>query len=55
LRGYFSQYKEEDAGGLSPGKDDDAVLRKIDRKDVYGLDRDSYKHSLLQAARQSKA
>lgn len=28
----------EDAGGLSPGKDDNEVRRKIDRKDVLVLE-----------------
>ncbi len=33
LRGYFLQDKAKDAARLAPCKDDNAVLRKIDRKD----------------------
>ena len=33
LRGYFSQDKAKDAARLTPCKDDNALLRKIDRKD----------------------
>ena len=33
LRGYFSQDKAKDAARLAPCKDDNAVLRKIDRED----------------------
>ena len=33
LRADFSSGKEEDAGGLTPGEDDDAAWRKICRKD----------------------
>ena len=32
LRGYFSEIKDDDAGGLSPGKEEDADMREIDRK-----------------------
>jgi len=34
LRDYFTSRKAEDAGGLTPGKDDNAVGRKIGRKDI---------------------
>lgn len=33
LRGRFLQYKAEDAARLMPCRDDNAVLRKLDRKD----------------------
>jgi len=33
LRGYFVTGKAEDAGGLTPTKDDNEAGRKIDRKD----------------------
>ena len=33
LRGYFSQDEAKDAARLSPCKDNNEVLRKIDRKD----------------------
>ena len=35
MRGYFSRCKAEDAGGLTPGKDDNAAARKIDRKHEF--------------------
>jgi len=38
LRGCFSQFEDDDAGGLSPGKEEDVEVRKADRKDVGGLD-----------------
>jgi len=31
--GYFLQFKDKDAGGLSPGKDADAEMQKIASKD----------------------
>ena len=37
LQGSFSPGKAEDAGGLSPAKDDNAAWRKTDRKDCIGL------------------
>ena len=33
LRGFFSWDKTDDAGVLSPGKEENEVLRKKDRKD----------------------
>jgi len=33
LRRYFLSCKAEDAGGLTPAKDDNAARQKIDRKD----------------------
>ncbi|MCL2588596.1 MAG: hypothetical protein FWD84_04210 [Oscillospiraceae bacterium] len=33
LQGYLLSHKAEDAGGLTPGKDDNAVGREIERKD----------------------
>jgi hypothetical protein len=38
LRDIFLRDKEEDAGGLTPGKDDDAVSRKKIRKGITVLD-----------------
>jgi len=34
LRGCFVSSEAEDAGGLTPGKDDNEAGRKADRKDV---------------------
>jgi len=33
FRGYFLFRKADDAGGLSPGKDNNVAKQKIDRKD----------------------
>ena len=37
LRGSFSPDKAEDAGGLTPTKDDNAVWRKTGRKNCIGF------------------
>jgi len=34
LRGYFAHFKDDDAGGLTPGKGENTEMRKIDRKDA---------------------
>jgi hypothetical protein len=47
LRGYFLLRKSEDAGGLSPGKDDNAAERKIDREDVPVSRRFDYTFSYI--------
>lgn len=37
MRGDFSPGKDEEERGLAPAADEDAVGRKINRKDVYFL------------------
>ena len=38
LRGCFSQFKADNAGGLTPGKADNAEMRKTDRKTVIDFE-----------------
>ena len=38
LRGCFSQFKDDNADGLSLGKEKDAEMRKADRKDGGGFE-----------------
>ena len=45
MRGYFSFRKAEDEGGLSPGEDDNAAGRKIDRKYTLELGWFDYNYS----------
>jgi len=42
LRGYFAHCEAEDAGGLTPVKDDNEARRKADRKDAAILRRFKY-------------
>jgi len=50
LRGYFVLCKAEDAGGLTPTKDDNEAGRKIDRKDGAIFLEFDYKNGGLRAA-----